>query len=90
MQQRGRYAYTATAEEISPTESSAYAAEAFDQRLDYYGDSGIATEEYASLAAQAADEYYGPEVGQAFAAQEGAYDAGYDFVDAYGVPFVHK
>ena len=43
-----------------------------------------------SLAAQAADEPYGLEIGQAFAAQEGAYDAGYDFVDAYGVPFVHK
>jgi len=80
-QQRGRYAYTATAEEISPGESCAFAAEAYDQRLDYYGDSGIPTEGYMSLAAQAADEPYGLEIGQAFAAQEGAYDAGYDFVE---------
>ena len=47
-------------------------------------------EEYSSFAAQAADEYYEPDISQAFIATEGAYDGGYEFVDAYGVPFMHK
>ena len=38
-----------------------------------------------------ADEYYESDIGHhALTAQEGAYDGGYDFVDAYGVPYMHK
>ena len=72
------------ADEIPPEETFAYATG------EHYGDPAATSEEYTSLAAQAADEYYESDVGgQAFIAQEGAYNGGYDFVDAYGVPPLH-
>jgi hypothetical protein len=72
------------ADDTPPAETFAYATG------DSYSDPAATSEEYTSLAAQAADEYYESDVGgQAFIAQEGAYNGGYDFVDAYGVPPLH-
>jgi len=82
--QRGRYAYSSTADDTTSADTFAYATE------EHYADPAATTEEYSSFAAQAADEYYEPDISQAFIATEGAYDGGYEFVDAYGVPFMHK